>query len=190
VTVPAGHRENGVRLDKWVENVRTQYSKRQLSPERVAQVEAIEHWSWTPHVDSWDEMFDVLRQYGAEKGNLVIPQRATFMGRRLGSWVNTQRTTYAQGLLPADRVARLESLPGWAWNARVIAWEATFAELSEYVAGTGNKNIPWDMVTAGGVKLAAWLRNQKHHCKAGQLAPQRCERLRVLLGDFEIGLGR
>ncbi|MBV8941939.1 MAG: helicase associated domain-containing protein [Solirubrobacterales bacterium] len=42
-------------------------------------------------------------------------------GFRLGGWVSKQRQFRQQGTLVDDRARRLESLPGWVWDARQVA---------------------------------------------------------------------
>jgi hypothetical protein len=40
-------------------------------------------------------------------------------GYRLGQWVGVQRGRYTTGRITADRIARLQALPGWSWNTKV-----------------------------------------------------------------------
>ena len=52
-------------------------------------------------------------------GHTCVPgDHITGESFRLGKWVRRQRSTYRAGKLSADRVARLEALPGWVWDAR------------------------------------------------------------------------
>jgi hypothetical protein len=58
-----------------------------------------------------------LRDYAAKNGDCRIPQKHKLAdGYRLGGWVLAQREQ--QTTLSADRKARLEALPGWAWKVR------------------------------------------------------------------------
>ena len=41
----------------------------------------------------------------------------TVDGFQLGAWAGTQRKYYKNGKLSAERIARLEALPGWVWKA-------------------------------------------------------------------------
>ena len=36
--------------------------------------------------------------------------------QRLGRWAGKQRSAHARGVLPRERAAMLESLPGWSWD--------------------------------------------------------------------------
>uniref|UniRef100_UPI0015C42E1C helicase associated domain-containing protein n=1 Tax=Mycobacterium avium TaxID=1764 RepID=UPI0015C42E1C len=48
-------------------------------------------------------------------------------GIKLGQWARDQRRKYRQGRVSAERVARLEALPGWAWSDRLDEqWERGF----------------------------------------------------------------
>jgi hypothetical protein len=45
----------------------------------------------------------------------------------LGRWVNKQRAIYAKGALTRDRIARLEAIPVWTWNARKVRQDEAHA---------------------------------------------------------------
>jgi hypothetical protein len=49
----SGHIEDGVKLGGWVAEQRAE--RRNLSPGRVAQLEALPGWSWTVSQDIWGE---------------------------------------------------------------------------------------------------------------------------------------
>ena len=55
----------------------------------------------------------------SREGHARVPARfKTESGFLLGSWVHRQRTVYKQGQLSQERIRQLESLAGWAWDAR------------------------------------------------------------------------
>ena len=55
--VPNRHIEHEVKLGPWVNEQRCE--RRNLSPERVAQLEALPGWSWTVSQDIWDERYEL-----------------------------------------------------------------------------------------------------------------------------------
>lgn len=71
---------------------------------------------------SWQRCHDLLAAHADEHGSARPNPKARRGGVALGSWVARQRTLNRQGALEPDRVAALEKLPGWAWDAREIAW--------------------------------------------------------------------
>ena len=74
--------------------------------------------AWDPHGDNWLRGLRHAQDYYRMHHHLLVRQKYVREdGFRLGSWVNEQRTAYSRNRLPPDRVARLEALPGWTWDA-------------------------------------------------------------------------
>ena len=111
--VPAQYRAaDGYRLGQWVSIRRL--GREDLPPERRAQLEALPGWSWNPHLDKWETGFRLLQEFSAKEGHCLVPTLfRTADGYRLGSWVNTQRTTRSQ--MPAERRQRLDAI-GFVWR--------------------------------------------------------------------------
>ena len=65
-----------------------------------------------PYADQWEEGFSRLQDYVERHGDARVPASYAVDGYSLGAWVNTQRITYANGVLDADRLDRLEK-PAW-----------------------------------------------------------------------------
>lgn len=87
---------------------------------------------------SWQEAFGRLQEWAAEHGHARPSQSdATPMAEgastTLGSWCSRQRTLYRRGLLSAEQVAALESLPRWSWTVREERWWEQFDALADYV---------------------------------------------------------
>ncbi len=118
VLVPANHiASDGFRLGKWVVVQRHSYGKRSLSNERISQLESIEGWVWDQIQAQWDQKLARLEEFAQREGHALMPNSyKTKDGITLGSWCNTQRVFYRKGKLSADRIARLEALPGWVWK--------------------------------------------------------------------------
>jgi hypothetical protein len=114
--VPYAHTVNGFRLGAWVGNQRTR--KDAVSPDRRRRLEELPGWAWDTLAAKWEETFARLLDYVRRNGDARVPFSYTVDGVKLGSWINTQRTNHAQGVLDPDRASRLENLPGWTWDAR------------------------------------------------------------------------
>ena len=71
---------------------------------------------------SWWTRYDLLAAHARQHGTARPSADASRAGVPIGRWVIQQRTIQNRGALEPDRVAALEKLPGWAWNARDIAW--------------------------------------------------------------------
>ncbi|WP_338857844.1 helicase associated domain-containing protein (plasmid) [Gordonia hongkongensis] len=74
--------------------------------------------------------------YRAVHGTSNPRQQDVIDGLPIGWWVNTRRIDYRRGVLPAERIAQLESeFPDWQWktNART-SFTAGLTHLRRYFA--------------------------------------------------------
>jgi Helicase associated domain len=84
---------------------------------------------------------------------------------RLGQWVSYQRTENRKGSLREDRLKRLNSLPGFAWNLYGHKhgnnnWDRSYDALLEYEKEYGTCNVVNSykvLVDGKCVKLGRWL---------------------------------
>jgi hypothetical protein len=195
--VPQGHREDGFGLGGWVSRQREQMRRGILDPHCVARLEALAGWVWNPYGVDWEQGYARLLEYVAHEGHARIPQRHQEAGFPLGPWVTTQRGLFAQGRLDRERVARLEAVSGWTWNALEADWEDGYAHLVTYVEREGHARIP-AAHREDGFPLGGWVGRQRQSFKHGGLDPARVARLMALRGwawdrydaDWEDGFHR
>ena len=137
---------------------------------------------------NWQEKLAALRAYVGAHGRL--PPRRHPSG--LGSWVSMQRRSKkatAEGrngnLMPPQRVAALEAVPGWEWDARGPTWEERLAELEAHLRAHG-----WLPLAAHPSGLGKWADNQRAAKKAADagrkikntMTPQRVAALEAVTG--------
>jgi len=91
-------------LGNWVSNQRAH--KATLSPERIQRLESLPGWTWAPRDAAWESEYEQLVRRGG------------VTGYRLSAWDMKQRALYWRGRLQSERVRRLETVPGWSWEAR------------------------------------------------------------------------
>jgi superfamily II DNA or RNA helicase len=115
---------------------------------------------------SWEESYSRLCAWVEQHGSLpaqgvkVPDETGTFA---LGAWMGKQRTLCKRGMLASDRIARLEALAGWTWNARDEHWWRKFELLTEYVERHG-----WPPARAGaGMWRGSSMANFVRGCRAG-----------------------
>lgn len=77
-------------------------------------------------------------------------------GNPLGSWVATQRTLHGGGELVPDRATKLETLPGWEWDADDAAWRRGYRHLEDYAAGHGDSLVQCSYCSPDGYRLNQW----------------------------------
>ncbi len=117
--VPKSHvTSDGFNLGSWAVHQRRAYCSGKLSADRFARLEVLPGWSWDQLTDQWEQGFSDVITYVTKHGNARVPARhVTSDGFNLGTWACTQRAAYRNNKLSADRMARLEALPGWVWDA-------------------------------------------------------------------------
>jgi hypothetical protein len=67
-------------------------------------------------VNPWETNFEALVNFKRENNHCNVPQKGG-QYRRLGKWVNTQRTHYKRGTIKTERVRLLNEL-GFIWNTK------------------------------------------------------------------------
>lgn len=137
--------------------------------------------------DKWQEMFDLLVSYKAERGDCLVPGRYG----KLGPWVQIQRAQYRllrEGKptnLTNDRVSRLESV-GFTWQIlkdRDECWADMYAELVRYREVHGHTNVP--STSREYQKLGSWCKRQRatHRLlREGKPSPMKTEWVSKLKG--------
>ena len=175
--VSSGGTFQGFPLGRWVSRQRVARSKGELSTDRIARLESLSGWVWDDIAARWEEGFNHLLAYVAERGTARVPfSYRSPDGLRLGQWINVQRNAYVAGTLTDDRRERLEQLKGWSWNSRLQLWEDGYAALCRYVKATGSASVPYDGVFEG-FTLGKWVTTQRRAYNTGKLSEERQERL-------------
>lgn len=131
---------------------------------------------------SWEEWFGILQKYVEEKGNALVPAAyETADGRKLGSWVNLQRTNKItnKATLTPERIDRLSKVAGWSWDVLTDKWEEGFNHLLDYVKAYGHALVPGLYRAADGYKLGSWVNSQRTNKVSNKatLTPERIDRL-------------
>lgn len=178
---PRHHREDGVNIDAWSKQQRAKFHRGELPQDRVARLEAISGWSWSPQADAWERGYAALESYVNATGSARVRRDEIRVGVPLGVWVGEQRQRYTRGALPDVRRARLEALLGWTWDPHRESWDCHFAALTRFVDREGNARVPTDHVEDG-LPLGSWVIRHRQDHKAGTVPTDRAVRLEALPG--------
>lgn len=135
---------------------------------------------------AWDRWFSLLGAFVEREGHARVPQSHVEEGRRLGMWVSVQRQAYRRGGLGAERIRRLESMPGWLWfrasdAVAAALWGDRLSLLAAFVAREGHGDVPLAHTEAG-VALGRWVASQRTAYRKGRLLAERAQRLEALAG--------
>jgi superfamily II DNA or RNA helicase len=140
-------------------------------------LEALRHSITTACVevlsDNWDERFGELKAFGAHFGHLDVPAK-WLKNSCLGMWVSNQRAQRKQGLLRADRVARLDET-NFVWDVIDTMWHRMFVALQTYKAEHGNCEVPQGW--RDNIGLGTWVARQRVLHRIGKLSPERRTKL-------------
>jgi hypothetical protein len=115
--VPVNHHEDGFALGKWVAKQRAMYRDERLSDERRERLEVLPNWTWQGKTQMWEDSLELLARFVEREGSAKVPSGHVESGMRLDRWIRKQRSAHRRGQLSATRVARLDPLPGWVWDA-------------------------------------------------------------------------
>ena len=153
---PQRYVEDGLKLGQWVAVQRI--SREEIPPARKALLEALPGWSWNPTTDGWERGYGTLEAFVEREGHARVPKEHLEGGFRLGQWVTDQRVK--RDKLPDGQRERLESLPGWIWDARADWWQQKFALLQQFQKRHGHALVPQGF-KEGGVNLGSWVQEQR-----------------------------
>jgi len=174
---------DGHRTGDWVSNRRKDYAGRGLADDRVAELESIPGWVWSPLDEQWAAGIAAVRDYVAENGNAGVPREYTSPdGHRTGRWVTKRRNDFADGNLDERRAAELESLPGWAWNMLDEQWSLGLAAVRAFAAENGHANVPKEYVAPDGFRTGQWAARRRQDYASGHLSSDRVAELEATPG--------
>ncbi|MFD4554885.1 Helicase associated domain protein [Streptomyces sp. NPDC058469] len=164
----------GLPLYSWLENHKSRYRDGQATSEEIAELEAL-GIVWNKLDRIWEQFVADLVAFREENGHLDVPQKyVTPAGRPLGSQVTTRRNTW-DGLSVERQVQLLEL--GFIRDRIEHYWNQGFAAWLEFKKEHGHPIVPKDHITAGGLNLGNWRTMQLQKLKAGNLSPERAERI-------------
>lgn len=123
--------------------------------------------------DAWENGYIAAEAFFRRERHLLVPQDYIEAGYPLGKWISKQRSRYAEGLLPASWVRRLEKI-GMVWNTVDAAWEEGFRHAEQFFLREGHLLVPFRHVEDK-YPLGHWVRQQRADYLS--LPPDRVSRL-------------
>ena len=142
-------------------------------------LESVPGWTWDPHTEAWERGYTALIRFADREGHARVPKEHVDDGFKLGGWAAEQRLNRQN--MSAERRNRLESVPGWSWNAIADSYAEHLAALRVFAKREGHTRVPVDH-QENGLKLGQWTRlRRREHTK---LSPERQAQLESLPGWY------
>lgn len=172
--------ETGQRLGVWVHRQRTLHTAGTLPDDRRTRLEdAGLRWS----IADREAGLVAFAAFHKSMGNGLVPHTfRTADGFPLGTWVQSRRRQWAVDPQVAERLWPELCRGGFVWQVRDrdAAWVAGVDALRRYEAQHGDVLVPHWFVTDDGVQLGRWLDSRRVEYRAGVLAADRVDQLKVL----------
>ena len=162
--------EDGVGLGSWYRRIRKEYLNGTMPEERMRQLDAIGMQRESVIRRNWMQNYEAAKRFYEENGHLMV--RAGYItedGVKLGTWITGQRENYKAGRLTDEQIALLEKIQ-MHWNRFEVSWDSYYSLAKDYFSKHGDLNIVADYETEDGVRLGAWLANQKGKYKKFKLS--------------------
>ena len=137
----------------------TEFRAGRLEDDMRARLAALPGWTWDPNEASWEDHFAALQRFVEREGHARVPQPPS-RGRLPTRQMGQQPAEPARSPESTSRRARLEALPGWAWDTREASWEEGFAALQRFVEREGHARVP-QAQREGDFELGTWVNTQR-----------------------------
>lgn len=178
--IPDNYSQNGINLDKWLNNQIRLYKNGNLSKEKV---EMLNNIGISLLIDNklsvrWERKYQLAKKYYEKNGNLQVPSDYTIDDVNLGNWLVEQRKYYNWGKLSKEKIDLLNKI-GMVWildDKLAIKWERKYQLAKEYYEKNGNLQVPFDYIIDD-IKLGSWIVSQRRYYKNGKLSEEKVEML-------------
>lgn len=122
-------------LGSWVKSQRAAFNRGSMADHRVQSLQEIGGWSWNRKDDGWTIAYQQVATWYEDNNGAHPPFGSTDREKkRLYQWVQSRRVEYRSGQLADERIAALESIQGWSWEATHDAWQNGFALAKDWYA--------------------------------------------------------
>mmetsp|Transcript_36401 Transcript_36401/g.86784 ORF Transcript_36401/g.86784 Transcript_36401/m.86784 type:complete len:854 (+) Transcript_36401:212-2773(+) len=133
-------------------------------------------------IKTWDERYEMLREYVEKEGNANVPKSHPELGR----WVKKNRANYQSKNLAQAKIDKLNAV-NFQWRLRdsyqTGVWSQRYEELKNYHKANGNCNI-----STNKKGLGYWIKEQRKRFRKGKMPEEQVDLLRQI--DFNFGMSQ
>lgn len=120
---------------------------------------------------AWERKYNKFKKYYLTYGDYT---KICTIDPKLKSWIHQQRVFKRKGLLPLDRIEKLNEI-NFIWEPAEEFWLSNYMALKEFYMEHGHTNIPQKYPK--NVTLGRWVNNQRTLYKGGNLSMQKIDKL-------------
>ena len=174
----------GLSLGDWIQTQRQiRKGKRTFGTLTQQQIERLDGigmvWE-TRSETAWARGLEAARRYRQQYGDLQVPSAYKDAdGFALGNWIRNTRSRFGSGGLKESQIRELDAL-GMVWNSIDAKWERCYAEAALYCEKHGSLNLAPKYVSPSGIRLGAWVENQRAYYLKGELSDDKIRRLEAI----------
>ena len=175
---------DGLSLGDWVQTQRQiRKGKRTFGTLTQQQIERLDGigmvWE-TRSETAWTKGLEAAQRYRQQYGDLQVPSAYKDAdGFALGNWIRNTRSRFGSGGLKESQIRELDAL-GMVWNNIDAKWERCYAEAALYYEKHGSLNLAPKYVSPSGIRLGAWVENQRAYYLKGELSDDKIRRLEAI----------
>lgn len=163
---------DGLRLGAYVNKLRDDFSRGELSSEHIATLNAM-GFTWNAHDRMWEESFVALGRHVASFGCLPSVSTETIEGRRLWGWILVQVRMCREGNLTQSQISRMIAL-GVRFDVKPRSAYINMAEVIKQITAHSATHTPHTerCETYGGWKYARLIRRAMNVQARGKLSAE------------------
>lgn len=179
------------RLARWVTEIRGRYREGRLAAWQLEELERLPGWSWRPVEEAFERNLEAMACWLAAHPG-CWPQRRSAkrtdsddIERRLAIFAMHQRDRHRAGTLRGDRVAALESIPGWSWGPSRSDLELAAVEPDMLRRWLADHPGRWPTAATADreeKRLATWISRRRRAHHEGRLSELEIRRLQSIPG--------
>jgi len=188
--VPFTYAQNNTKIGKWISNQRAAHKTETLLNCRYKMLDSIGFaWKVQEEKRPWMNFYESLVDYKEEhNGSTAVPRKYP-KDRRLGAWVNRQRSMFRKNQLSIVHIDLLESI-GFAWDARVewnektaSHWMEMYRKLVSYKEEHSGSTVVPCIHNDGKDdlrQLGYWVKEQRRMLRKNELSKNRADLLQSI----------
>ena len=174
----------GLSLGEWIQTQRSIRKGREkygaLTPQQIERLDRIGMVWENRSETAWAKGLEAARRYRQQYGDLQVPSAYKDAdGFALGNWIRNTRSRFGSGGLKESQIRELDAL-GMVWNSIDAKWERCYAEAALYYEKHGSLNLAPKYVSPSGIRLGAWVENQRAYYLKGELSDDKIRRLEAI----------